>query len=78
MSNTVKIIASNTIIKKITVGSPVPTVAQIEVVSDIGELRNVTGNATIPGGLLIFNSGLQKFEPSILLDKQTIDGGEGF
>jgi len=78
MSDTVKVIASNTIIKKITVGTPVPTVAQVEVVSDVGELKNVTGNATIAGGLLIFNTNLNQFEPSILLDKQIIDGGETF
>tara|TARA_B100001093_G_C26746803_1_gene979211 strand:- start:681 stop:917 length:237 start_codon:yes stop_codon:yes gene_type:complete len=78
MTDTVKVVATNTIVKKITVGTPVPTVAAIEVVSDVGQLKNVTGNATIDGGLLIFNTSINQFEPSILLDKQIIDGGEGF
>ena len=39
MSN-VKVVSSNTIIKRVVVGTPVPQVAQIRVVSDLGELQN--------------------------------------
>lgn len=79
MSN-VKVVSSNTIIKKIVVGTPVPQVAQIKVVSDVGELQNVNAPnaAAADGQLLIYNPVTEKYDASILLDKQTIDAGEGF
>jgi len=79
MSN-VKVVSSNTIIKKVVVGTPVPQVAQIRVVSDLGELQNVNApnNVATEGQLLIYNPATEKYDASILLDKQTIDAGEGF
>ena len=79
MSN-VKVVSSNTIIKKVVVGTPVPQVAQIRVVSDLGELQNVNApnNVAEDGQLLIYNPVSGEYDASILLDKQTIDAGEGF
>lgn len=79
MSN-VKVVSSNTIIKRVVVGTPVPQVAQIRVVSDLGELQNVNAPSAVAtaGQLLIYNPETEKYDASILLDKQIIDAGEGF
>jgi len=81
MSNNVKIVSSNTIIKKITVGTPLPTIAQVKVVSTVNDLSNVQGQDAaldVTGQLLIFNLGTGQYEPSAVLNNQTIDAGEGF
>jgi len=82
MSDNVKVVSSNTIIKKITVGTPLPTIAQVKVVSTIEDLSNVgtlpDGAVDVAGQLLVFNLGTGQYEPSAVLDNQTIDAGEGF
>jgi len=78
MSDNVKVISSNTIVKKITVGTPVPVVAAIEVVSDVADLRNVNDVTAVPGQLLIYDEATKKYVSGITLDKQIIDGGDGF
>jgi hypothetical protein len=78
MSDNVKVISSNTIVKKITVGTPVPVVAAIEVVSDVADLRNVNDVTAVPGQLLIYDEAIKKYVSGITLDKQIIEGGDGF
>lgn len=78
MTDTVKVVSTNTVIKKIILGVPVPQIAQIEVVSDIGQLANVAGNGAVHGDVLVFNATSQQFQPQLLFDRQTIDAGEGF
>ena len=78
MSENVKIITNHTIVKKIVVGTPVPKVAQIEVVSDISDLRNVDDETAIPGQMLIYDEVTDKYVSGLLLDKQIIDAGDVF
>lgn len=78
MSENVKIITNHTIVKKIVVGTPVPKVAQIEVVSDISDLRNVDDATAIPGQMLIYDEVTDKYVSGLLLDKQIIDAGDVF
>jgi hypothetical protein len=76
----IKVISSNTIIKKITVGTPVPQIAQIQVVTDVAELKNVTdpSDQQTNGQLLIFNTSTGNYETGLILNSQTIDGGDTF
>ena len=81
MSDNVKVVSSNTIIKKITVGTPLPTIAQVKVVSTVEDLSNVAtqdASLDVSGQLLIYNLGTGQYEASAVLDNQTIDAGEGF
>lgn len=48
---------------------------QAQPIKGIGDLIDVDTSTKVDGSILIYNATTQKFETSLLLDKQTIDGG---
>ena len=48
---------------------------QAQPIKSIGDLIDVDTSTKVDGSILIYNATTQKFETSLLLDKQTIDGG---
>jgi hypothetical protein len=48
---------------------------QAQPIRSIGDLIDVDISDKVDGSLLIYNASTQKFEASLLLDKQDIDGG---
>jgi hypothetical protein len=77
MADAIRVVSSRTIIKKITVGVPVPSATKIEIFTSVGKLLDVLGDPEL-GDLLIYNPAAAKWETSNLLENQTIEGGEGF
>jgi hypothetical protein len=48
---------------------------QSQPIKSIGDLIDVDTSGKVDGSLLIYNASTQKFEASLILDKQDIDGG---
>lgn len=77
MADAIRVVSSRTIIKKITVGVPVPSATKIEIFTSIGKLLDVLGDPT-NNDLLVYNHLNKKWETSNLLENHIIEGGEGF
>lgn len=77
MSN-IKIVTDTTVIKKITVGTPLATVKRIAVETTISNALDVNSDAVIGGSVLVYDTTSEKWTAQNLLDLQRIDGGDTF
>lgn len=48
---------------------------QAQPIKSIDDLLDVDASTKVDGSILIYNASTQRFETSLLLNKQTIDGG---
>lgn len=74
----VKIVSSRTIIKKITVGAPVPHPTIVKIQTSVNKLLDVSTNQLVTGSVLVYDTVEEKWNASTLLNNQTMDGEEGF
>lgn len=63
----------NTIVKKVVVGTPVRTTVTSPFTID--NLQDVDTSSKPDGSLLVFNSATSKWESGVIIEKQTINGG---
>jgi hypothetical protein len=77
MSN-IKVVTDNTIIKKITVGTPLATVKRIAIEATLSNALDVVADGIQDGGVLVYNEATEKWVAQNLLDLQVIDGGDEF
>lgn len=78
MADAIRVVSSRTVIKRVTVGTPVPHPTIIKIQTSVGQLTDVNYEDVKDGSTLIFNEITSKWTPGTLLNKQTIDGEEGF
>ena len=71
MSN-IKVVASRTIVKKITVGRPVPYIKQVVKYVTSDEIADFDVADRVNGDTLVYDAATKKWVAT------TIDGGEGF
>lgn len=79
MSETIRVVSTRTVVKKITVGTPIPNTVDIRLVTSLDKLLDVDQTeGFLEGDTLVYDAARQLWEPTSLLVKQVIDGGEGF
>lgn len=77
MSN-IKVVSDRTIVKKITVGTPLAAVKKIAIETTIANVLDVNSENAQTGHLLVYDKDTEMWNAQNLLDLQVIDGGEGF
>lgn len=78
MADAIKVVSTRTVIKRITVGTPVPHPTIIRIKTSLGQLTDVAIDQIQDGNILVFNEVNQKWEVTDTLNKQIIDGGDDF
>lgn len=78
MADAIKVVSTRTVIKRITVGTPVPHPTIIRIKTSLGQLTDVAIDQIQDGNILVFSETNQKWEVTDTLNKQIIDGGDDF
>lgn len=72
------VVSSRTIVRKVTISTPIPTTTEIRVKTNLGDLLDVDGDKIKDGHVLVYNGTTETWDPQYLLNKQIIDGEDGF
>ena len=78
MAEAIKIVSNRTIIRKITIGTPIPTVKSFTVNTSIGSLADVSASSDDglkDGSILVFDADIDKFVVKNVLFQHRLDGG---
>ena len=78
MAEAIKIVSNRTIVRKITIGTPIPTVKSFTVNTSIGSLADVSASSDDglkDGSILVFDADIGKFVVKNVLFQHRLDGG---
>ena len=78
MAEATKIVSNRTIIRKITIGTPIPTVKSFTVDTNIASLADVSATANDglkDGSILVYDADISKFVVKNVLFQHRLDGG---
>lgn len=78
MTEAIKIVSNRTIVRKITIGTPIPTVKSFTIDTSIGSLTDVGAgleDGLKDGSILVYDASLGKFIVKNILIKHRLDGG---
>lgn len=78
MAEAIKIVSNRTVVRKITIGTPIPTVKNFTIDTQLGQLVDVlasTADGLKDGSILVFDENLSKFIVRNTLTDQRLDGG---
>lgn len=78
MSN-IKVVSNRTIVKKIVIGTPIPTTKNVSITTTVDKILDVNlGTQLKTGDVLVYNDNSKNWDAQNVLNLQVIDGGEGF
>ena len=66
--------SNNTIVKKVVVGTPVKRVTSGSF--SISNLAGITTVGAVQGSVLVYNASDQRWEPTLTLEEQNVNGGQ--